>query len=42
MAKKIEVPCPQCNGKGKKKYPGKTYEEACSYCAGTGKVEKYV
>lgn len=42
MAKKVEIACPQCSGRGRKKYPGKSYEEECSYCAGKGKVETWV
>jgi DnaJ-class molecular chaperone len=43
MAKKQEVTCPQCLGKGKKKYyvSGKKREDTCGYCAGTGKVDKW-
>lgn len=42
MAKKVEVTCPQCNGSGRRKYPGKKHEDVCGYCGGTGRVEKWV
>lgn len=38
MAKATKENCGQCNGSRKKKYPGKKYEESCTYCGGSGKV----
>ena len=38
MAKKQEINCPQCGGKGKKKYAGKKHEQTCNYCGGSGKA----